>query len=66
MTKIEDDSYLKRTRATWISGKTGINFAKAHAIVQNIATASTADEKKISKAIYEDRFSSLYKKIHMK
>lgn len=63
MSKIEDDAYLKRSRATWIAGKTGINFAKANAIVHNVAQASPIDSKKISKAIHADRRSSLTKKI---
>lgn len=63
MSKIEDDAYLKRTRATWISGKTGINFAKANAIVHDIAKATPIDGAKISKAIHADRRSSLVKKL---
>lgn len=66
MSKIEDKSYLKRTRATWVSGKTGINYARAHAIMQNIARATPADEEKISKAIQADRVSPLTKGITKK
>ena len=64
MSKIEDESYLKRSRSTWLAEKLDINFAKAHAIMHNISKATPNEAKKISKAIREDRRSSIYKKIH--
>jgi hypothetical protein len=64
MSKIEDESYIKRSRATWIAGKLNINFAKAHAIVQNFRQATPDEEKKISKAIREDMRAPLHKPWH--
>lgn len=62
MSKIEDDAYLRRTRATWIAGKTGMNYAKANAIMQNYLSPTPKEEKKITKAIHKDRRAPLYKK----
>ena len=64
MSKIEDESYLKRSRATWIAGKLDINFAKAHAIVQNFRPQTQQEKHKISKAIREDMRAPLHKPWH--
>lgn len=61
MSKIEDDSYIRRSRATWIAEKLNINFAKAHAIIQKFRPATPQEEKKISKAIREDMRAPLHK-----
>ena len=61
MSKIEDESYLRRSRATWIAEKLDINFAAAHAIVQNYRPATAQEEKKISNAIREDIRAPLHK-----
>ena len=62
MSKLEDDAYLKRTRATWMAGELDINFARANAIKQNLIPATPAQEKKLAKAIHKDRRAPLYRK----
>ena len=64
MSKIEDESYLKRSRATWIAEKLNINFAKAHAIVQNFRPQTPNEKQKISKVIREDMRAPLHKPWH--
>jgi len=63
MSKIEDESYLKRSRATWVAGKLQINFAKAHAIVQNLRPVTPMEEQKISEAIRKDMRAQLHKPV---
>ena len=62
MSKVEDDAYLKRTRATWIAEKLDINYARANAIMQNYQPATPMQEQTISKAIRKDRRAPIYKK----
>lgn len=64
MSKIENDAYLKRTRATWIAEKLDINFAKANAIKTGISKPTSKEQKKISKAIKEDMRASLHSKLN--
>lgn len=66
MSKIEDESYLRRSRATWVAGKLRINYAKAHAIVQNFRPATPKEEEKLSKAIRADMRAPLHKPWHKK
>ncbi|MGD2034300.1 MAG: hypothetical protein PVF73_04535 [Bacteroidales bacterium] len=61
MSKIEDERYLKRTRATWLAEKLDINFAKAHAIVNHLIPVSPMEQKKISEAIKSDMRAPIYK-----
>ena len=61
MSKIEDDSYLRRTRATWVAGKLGINYASANAIVNNYRPATPEERKNLSKAIKADMRAPLHK-----
>jgi hypothetical protein len=63
LSKIEDKAYLKRTRATWLSEKLDINFARANAIMQNLMPATPKQSKKIARAIHEDRRAPLHKSI---
>jgi hypothetical protein len=63
MSKIEDDAYLKRSRATWLAEKLDINFARANAIMTGISKASPVQKEKISKAVKSEMRSSLHKKI---
>ena len=60
MSKIEEDAYLKRTRATWIAGKLDINFARANAIMNGISKPTQAEQKKISQAIHKDMYAPLH------
>ncbi len=62
MSKIEDDAYLKRTRATWIARKLDINFARANAIINGIAKPTQKEQKQISKVIREDMRAPLHAK----
>jgi hypothetical protein len=66
MSKIEDESFLKRSRATWVAEKLHINFAKAHAIVQNFRPQTPIERQKISKAVREDMRAPLHKPRHNK
>jgi hypothetical protein len=66
MSKLEDESYLKRSRATWVAEKLHINFAKAHAIVQSLRPATPNERQKISKAVREDMRAPLHKPWHKK
>lgn len=61
MSKIEDERYLKRSRATWVAEKLHINFAKAHAIVQNFRPQTPDEKQKISKAVKKDMRAPLHK-----
>ncbi len=61
MSKIEDDQYLKRTRATWLAEKLDINFARANAIVKNFMPATPKEKQKISKAIRKEMRADSYK-----
>ncbi len=63
MSKIEDDAYLKRSRATWLAEKLDINFARANAIMQGYDKASPKQKSNISKAVKSEMRSSLHKKI---
>ncbi len=62
MSKIEDNKYLKRTRATWLAEKLDINFAKAHAIIHNLMPATPGEQQKIAKAIRKEMRAPLYHK----
>ncbi|MCG8700009.1 MAG: hypothetical protein MI922_18280 [Bacteroidales bacterium] len=62
MSKLKDKADLNRTRATWLAGKTGINYAKAHAILQNIAKPTPKEEKKISDVLRKEARAPLYLK----
>lgn len=62
MSKVEDDAYLRRTRATWVAEKLDINFARANAILQQYLPATPKQEKTLAKAIRKDRRAPLYKK----
>ena len=62
MSKIEDDKYIRRTRATWLAGKLDMNFARAHAIVHKLMPANRSDQKKISEVIKAEMRAPLYKK----
>lgn len=61
MSKIEDEKYIKRTRATWLAEKLDINFARAHAIVHKIIPATRSEQSKISKAIKAEMRAPVYK-----
>ncbi len=63
MSKIEDDAYLKRSRATWLAEKLDINFARANAIMSGISRATPIQKERISKAVKSEMRSSLNKKI---
>ena len=63
MSKIEDDAYLKRSRATWLAEKLDINFARANAIMSGISRATPIQKERISKAVKSEMRSSLHKKI---
>ena len=66
MSKIENESYLLRSRATWVAGKLNINFAKAHAIVHNYRPTTPNEEGKLAKAIRADMRAPLHKPWHKK
>ncbi len=61
MSKIEDEKYIRRTRATWLAEKLDINFAKAHAIVNKLIPATPSEQNKISKAIKNEMRAPIYK-----
>jgi hypothetical protein len=60
MSKLEEDAYLKRTRATWIAEKLDVNFARANAIMKGISKPTQAEQKKITQAIHKDMYASLH------
>ncbi|MBN1950126.1 MAG: hypothetical protein JW801_02930 [Bacteroidales bacterium] len=62
MSKVEDDAYLRRTRATWIAEQLDVNFARANAILQQHLPATPKQKQTISKAIHKDRRAQIYKK----
>ena len=63
MSKVENDAFLKRSRATWLAEKLDINFARANAIMQKLMPATPKQSKKIARAIHEDRRAPLHKSI---
>ena len=62
----EDKAYLRRTRATWLSEKTGINYTRASAIINNNVPATPGEMRKIAKAVHEDRVAQHYKSLYKK
>ncbi len=63
MSKIDEDAYLKRSRATWLAEKLDINFARANAIMTGISKVTPKQKEMISKAVKSEMRSSLHKKI---
>jgi hypothetical protein len=66
MSKLEDEKFIRRTRATWLAGKLDMNFAKAHAIVNKLMPATPKEQNKISKAIKAEMRAPIYKSHHKK
>ncbi|QQS51524.1 MAG: hypothetical protein IPM71_02020 [Bacteroidota bacterium] len=61
MATLKDDPFLKRQRATWLSEKLDINFARANAIMNQGVIPSSKQTRLISKAIRTETRASVYK-----
>lgn len=61
MSTLKDDPFLKRQRATWLSEKLDVNFARANAIMNQSVIPSIKQAKTISKAIRTETRASVYK-----